>query len=76
MRRSAKRNEITSETVALHEPRHTEIIGDRAYVVVPTTYTYKLHGKQVTETGAVWTFALQKVSAGWRVTGWAWAQGH
>jgi hypothetical protein len=62
--------------VALREPRHTEIIGDRSYVVVPTTYTYKLHGKQVTETGAVWTFALQKVCAGWRITGWAWAQGH
>jgi hypothetical protein len=71
-----KKNEITGENVAVREPRHTEIIGDRAYVVVPTTYAYKLHGKQVTETGAVWMFALQKVSAGWRITAWAWAQGH
>jgi hypothetical protein len=71
-----KKNEVTGENVAVRETMHTEITGDRAYVVVPTTYTYKLHGKPVTEAGAVWTFALQKVSAGWRITGWAWAQGH
>jgi hypothetical protein len=71
-----KKNEITGEKVAVHEPRTAEIIGDRAYVVVPATFTYKMHGKLVTETGAVWTFALQKVSAGWRITSWAWAQGH
>jgi hypothetical protein len=71
-----KKNGITDENIALREPRHTEITGDRAYVVVPTTYTYKQHGKPVTETGAVWTIALQKVPAGWRITGWAWAEGH
>jgi hypothetical protein len=71
-----KKNEITGEKVAVREPRHTEITGDRAYVVVPTILTYKQHGKPGTEAGAVWTFALQKVSAGWRITGWAWAQGH
>jgi hypothetical protein len=32
-----KKNEITGENVAVREPKHTEIIGDRAYVVVPTT---------------------------------------
>jgi ketosteroid isomerase-like protein len=71
-----KKTEITDPHVALGEPRHTEVTGDRAYVVVPTTYTYKQNGKPVTEAGAVWTFALQKVSAGWRITGWAWSQGH
>jgi hypothetical protein len=64
-----KKNGITDENVALREPRYTEITGDRAYVVVPTTYTCKHHGKPVIEAGAVWTFALQKVSAGWRITG-------
>ena len=71
-----KKNGITDENVALREPSHIEVTRDRAYVVVPTTLTYKQHGKPVTEAGAVWTFALQKVSAGWRITAWAWAQGH
>jgi hypothetical protein len=72
----AKKNGVTNENIPLREPSHTEITGDRAYVVVPTILTYKQHGKPGTEAGAVWTFALQKVSAGWRITGWAWAQGH
>ena len=28
----------------------------------------------VTESGAVWTLVLQKLTGGWRVAGWAWAQ--
>src|SRR5712692_5915481 len=65
-----KKNGITDPNVALGKPRHTDVTGDRAYVVVPTTYTYKQNGKPVTESGAVWTLAfLQKVSAGWRITG-------
>jgi len=71
-----KKNGITDQKLALREPEHIDITGDRAYVVVPTTYTYKLHEKPVTEAGAIWTFTLEKVSAGWRITGWAWAQGH
>jgi hypothetical protein len=46
-----KKNGITDENVALHEPSHTEITGDRAYVVVPATLTYKQHGKPGTEAG-------------------------
>jgi hypothetical protein len=71
-----KKNGITDVNIPLREPSHTEITGDRSYVVVPTILTYKQHGKPGTEAGAVWTFALQKVSAGWRITAWAWAQGH
>jgi hypothetical protein len=50
------------------------VTGDRGYVVVPVTYTYKQNGKPVVEPGSVWTFALQKMSTGWHITGWAWAQ--
>jgi len=71
-----KKNGITDSKMALGEPRHTEVTGDRAYVVVPTTFTYKQNGRPVTEAGGVWTLALQKVSAGWRITGWAYSQGH
>jgi SnoaL-like domain len=71
-----KKNEIMGSNLAPGQPSHTEIIGDRAYLVVPTTFTYKVHGKSVKESGAVWTVALQKVSDGWRITSWAWAKGH
>ena len=71
-----KNHRITDVNIPFREPSHIEITGDRAYVVMPTILTYEQHGKQDTEAGAVWTFALQKVSAGWRITGWAWAEGH
>ena len=50
------------------------ITADRAYVVVPANYTFKKNGKLVKETGSMFTFALQKGEAGWRITGWAWAK--
>jgi ketosteroid isomerase-like protein len=61
--------------VTLGKPRHVNITGDAAYVVVPTTMTFKLKGKQITQTGAVWTLALRKVDDGWRIAAWAWAKG-
>jgi hypothetical protein len=69
-----KKNGITDGIVTLGKSRHIDITEDRAYVVVPATYSYKQNGKQVTESGAIWTLALQKVATGWRITGWAWAK--
>ena len=70
----AKKNGITDGRVTLGTPRHIDIAADRAYVVIPTNYTYKMKGKRMKETGSMWTFALQKVAAGWRITGWSWAK--
>ena len=50
--------------VALDEPRHANVTGDAAYVVVPATMTFNLQGKQVTQTGAVFTVALRKLAEG------------
>jgi hypothetical protein len=36
---------------------------------------FKLRGKQVTQTGAVFTVALRKSADGWRIAAWAWAKG-
>jgi ketosteroid isomerase-like protein len=65
---------MSNENVTIGAPRHVDVTGDRAYVVVPATYTYKQKGKPVTESDAVWTFAMQKLASGWRIAGWAWAQ--
>ncbi|MGD1098644.1 MAG: nuclear transport factor 2 family protein [Bryobacteraceae bacterium] len=70
----SKKNGITDGIVTLSEPRHIDITADRAYVVVPANYTFKKKGKLVKETGSMFTFALQKGEAGWRITGWAWAK--
>ena len=61
--------------ITLGEPRHVDVTGDYAYVVVPTTMTSNLQGKEVAQTGSVWTVALGKVGTHWRLTAWAWAKG-
>jgi len=66
---------IEPEQLTMGAPRRLSVDGDHAYVVLPAGYKYKLHGKLINETHSVWTIALQKTADGWRVTGWAWAQG-
>ena len=61
--------------VALGEPRHVNVTGDNAYVAVPASMTYKVHDKQVTQTGATFTVTLRKLSDGWRIAAWAWTKG-
>jgi ketosteroid isomerase-like protein len=61
--------------VTLGEPLHNNVTGDSAYVVVPATMTFKVQGKQVTQSGAVFTVALRKLPEGWRIAAWAWAKG-
>ena len=61
--------------ITLGDPRHVDVSGDRAYVVVPASYTIEVHGKLVHKTNSIVTFALQKGAATWHLTGWAWADG-
>jgi hypothetical protein len=70
----ARKHGITDGIVTLRKPRHIDINGDQAYVVVPSDYTFKRNGKLAKETGSLFTFALQKGPAGWRITGWAWSK--
>jgi len=61
--------------VTLGSPWHVNVTGDSAYVVLPATMKFSVHGKQVTQTGSVYTVALRKSGAGWLITAWAWAKG-
>jgi ketosteroid isomerase-like protein len=70
----AKKNGITDGIVTIGKPRYVDVTGDRAYVVVLADYAYQQNGKPMKETGATWTFTMQKVETGWRITGWAWAK--
>jgi hypothetical protein len=70
----AKKNGISDGVVTLGRPRHIDVTGDRAYVVVPANYTFKEKGKLVKEIGSLLTIALQKGDAGWRITSWTWSK--
>ena len=70
----SKKNEITDGVVKLGTPRHVDVVADRAYVVAPASYAFKMKGKRVKETNSTLTLALQKEAAGWRITGWTWSK--
>jgi hypothetical protein len=75
-RGAKRRNEAKTDLpVAIGERRAPiAVTGDRAYVVVVSaTSTYKQKGKPVTQSGSVWTCALQKLAGGWRIAAWAWS---
>jgi ketosteroid isomerase-like protein len=67
-----KAGEVTDSVVTVGKPAHVDVTGDVAYVVAPTTLSFNKQAKPVKETGTI-TLALKKGSAGWRITGWAWA---
>lgn len=70
----AKRNGITGGVVTLGMPRHVDIAGDRAYVVVPADYAYTKKGKPVKEVASTLTIALDRSAGTWRMTGWTWGK--
>ena len=70
----ARKNGITDGAVTLGNPRHVDITGDSAYVVVPVSYSYKRNGKPEKETSSTFVVTLHTRDSGWRITGWAWAK--
>jgi SnoaL-like domain len=65
---------IKSEGAALGTPWTVDVSGDRAYFVGPATYTYRQKGKLIKEAHAVFTVALRRTEAGWRITSWTWSK--
>ena len=62
---------VSDGTVKYGAATRTEIEGDVAYVVVPTTYLYKEHGKPMVEEGQM-TFVLHIEAGSWKISGWTW----
>jgi len=69
-----QQSEITDGVATLGAPWTLDVTGDRAYFVGPAVYTFKQHGKPVKEAHAVFTVALRKTDAGWRITAWTWSK--
>ena len=67
----AQKNGMTEVSGTIGKPRQILVTGDRAYAIVPATFSFTKDGKQV-KTTATATFALRKTASGWRITGWTW----
>lgn len=61
----------TGGKVVLGPITRASVMGDSAYVVVPSTYTFQQAKRTMRETGTM-TFALLKQSADWKIRAWTW----
>lgn len=68
----AKATGVSDGQVKYDAPTRTEIEGDLAYVIVPTVYLYKEHGKPMAEEGQM-TFVLHAEAGGWEIRAWTWS---
>lgn len=67
-----KSNGVTAVSEAIGKVHHIDITGESAYVVQAASFSWSEKGKSMSEK-AIETVTLRKTSAGWRITGWAWA---
>ena|SRR5215469_13076708 len=72
---TTKKEDASEFFVTLGEPTHADVTAGSAYVVLPATMAFKVHFKQITQSGAVFTMALRKTDEGWRIAACAWAKG-
>jgi len=63
---------VSEGSVKYGNPTRTEVEGDLAYVVIPTTYVYKEHGKPTEEEGQMTFVLLHRRDAGWKIRAWTW----
>jgi hypothetical protein len=63
---------VTEGIVKYRAPTRTEIQDDLAYVIIPTVYLYKEHGKPIAEEGQA-TFVLHAEPSGWKIRSWTWS---
>ncbi len=68
----AQANSVSDGQVKYGSPTRTEISGDVAYVIIPTTYLYKQHGKPLVEKGQM-TFVLNSQAGAWKISAWTWS---
>ena len=71
LEKHSKENGDTDQLVKIGSPTRVESSGDRAYVIVPATYSFKRKGAAMIETAQM-TFALKKDTGGWLIHGWVW----
>jgi hypothetical protein len=68
-----KASGVTGAVGTLSAAKYVEVDGNRAWATFPLVYTFKIKGAARRLNGTL-AFALEKVSAGWRVLGFAWGR--
>ena len=63
---------VSDGVVRYGPPTRTEIEGDAAYAIVPTTYLYKQRGQAMAEEGQM-TFVLHAEAGNWKIRSWTWS---
>jgi len=67
----AKATDVTDGKVTYGRPTRTEVQGDVAYLVMPTVYLYKEHGKPLREEGQM-TVVVDRQAGAWKIRSWTW----
>lgn len=68
----ARATSVMDGRVTYGAPNRKEVEGDEAYVIVPTVYLYKEHGKPLVEEGSL-TITLRQEADARKITGWTWS---
>lgn len=63
---------VTEPKVTLSAPIVKNVTGERAYLIYPVVYTYKLKGVSMREPARL-AVALRKEGADWKLAAWTWA---
>jgi hypothetical protein len=63
---------VTDGKVTYGAPTRTEVEGSDAYVIMPTVYLYKEHGKSMQEEGQI-TSVLHLEAGEWKLRSWTWS---
>lgn len=70
----AKKKGMTNSMVKMSDPKDVEVNGNRAYVVVPVTFSYQQGSKNVKEPDATFTAALERIGKTWLIRSWTWSR--
>jgi len=63
---------VSDGQVKYSAPTRIEREGELAYVILPTEYLYKEHGKPMDEKGSI-TAVLHKEDGAWKIRAWTWS---
>jgi hypothetical protein len=60
--------------IAFGEPRHNEATDDPARIPIPASRSFQLGGREIRQTGALFTLALRETGDGLCIGAWTWAK--
>lgn len=73
-RKLLRTKNITQPRITSGKPLRAFSEGGTAYIVIPITYDFLLHGKKASDKGT-FTFVMQHVESGWKISSWSYNGG-